>query len=155
MTIQQLGYSMIQMMLVKFMMNDLPHLSGMIPNPGKYVPPEEKYRLVKHTRRGSLIVVTKADDMAKLEVTNFEDMQAISRLLSASGIEWKTRRGVSKPVWEDASPLYREKRGAESIRLGLYPGSTIEFDFLELERVMAELNKEYPLLSESRGELHG
>ncbi len=106
-----------------------------INNPGheaRWVPPEEKYRLVKRTKRGSLIVVYREGDRAELEIPNMEDMEDISNLLSASGIKWESRSGISKNAWEGTPAYLRTPRG---ISKG-YPGRTVMFDYSDLERVI-------------------
>lgn len=102
-------------------------LSG---NPSSsYVPPEEKYSLVKRTRRGSLVTIEKVGQRALLEVTNLEDMTDISNLLNAAGIKWAS-------TLKENTFIPREKRyGTAWI---------IEFDFSELERVMGSA----PFMSE-------
>ena len=111
-----------------------------------YVPPEEKYRLVRRTKRGSLITITRQGNEARLEITNLEDMNDISSLLNATGIVWGTESGISKPTWEGASPRSRISRGPESERLNIYPGRTVTFDFTELERIIGELGHDVSLL---------
>jgi len=100
--------------------------------PTRYVPPEEQYRLVKRTKRGSLVVVQREGDKAILEIVNYEDMLDISRLLDASGIKWDSRSGVSKHAWEDTPAYLRSPRGISKD----YPGHTITFDYSDLEEVM-------------------
>lgn len=95
-----------------------------------------EYELVKRTKRGSLVVITKVGRQARLEIAKPQDMMDISKLLDASGIRWEIRSGISKPAWEGTPAWLRMERGPESIRLGKYPGHTIEFDFGELERVV-------------------
>lgn len=97
-----------------------------------YIPPEKKYRLVKRTKRGSLVVILREGDKAVLEIPNLEDMNDISNLLNASGIKWSTQSGISKPTWEGTPAYLREPRGVGEG----YPGVTITFDYSDLEKVM-------------------
>ncbi len=104
-------------------------------NPGhgaKWIPPEEKYRLVKRTKRGSLVVVQRKGDKATLEIPNLEDMNDISNLLNASGIKWSMQAGISKPTWEGTPAYLREPRDIS----GAYRGYTITFDYSDLEKVI-------------------
>ncbi len=107
----------------------------------QYVPPEEKYRIIARTKRGSLVVVTRDEDEAKIEIANFEDMNDISNLLNATGIVWKSHSGISGIAWEAVPPYLRGERSPETIRLNIYPGRTVVFDFAELERVMGGLDQ--------------
>lgn len=139
--IQEALNSMLTLLLAKFMLNDLPHAAGMYgnPNPGaRYVPPEEKYRLVKRTKRGSLVVIQREGNLAKLEITNMEDMMGISHLLNAAGVKFTTEAGVGKHAWEETPAYIRTPREPPSIRAGTYPGHTLLFDYSDLERVMEE-----------------
>lgn len=98
----------------------VPRTHGKSSNP--YVPPEEKYRLVRRTKRGSLVTIERVGQKARLEVTNPEDMRDISNLLNASGIQWIM---FQEPTQQ-------------------FIGWIIEFDFSELERV----TKGLPLMLE-------
>lgn len=109
---------------------------------GKYIPPEEKYRLVKRTKRGSLVVIQREGGKATLEVANIEDMMDISRFLRVSGIKWDIQSGISKSAWEGVPVYLRMPRGMGKG----YPGYTITFDFSELERIVSPLEKEILLL---------
>ena len=94
-------------------------------NTTKYTPLEEKYRLVKRTKRGSLVTIVRVGDMAVLEITNYEDMLDVSNLLNEAGIEWTTypKEKVFIP---------REKRYGRVL--------IVKFDFSELERVVEGLH---------------
>ena len=85
----------------------------------------EQYSLVRRTTRGSLVAVKRESNMAYLEVTNFEDMNEISNLLNAAGIQRTTTR-------KEETYIPREKRyGFAWI---------VEFDYSELEKVMGGLS---------------
>ena len=86
---------------------------------GPYISPEEKYQLVRRTKRGSLVVIEREGSKATIDVTNYEDMLDISNLLNASGIKWHT----------------------ESIE----GGRRVEFNFSDLEYVMSDLGEELML----------
>ncbi len=90
-----------------------------------HIPPEEKYRLVKRTKRGSLITIARVGDKAVLEITNYEDMLDVSNLLNEAGIEWTTypKEKVFIP---------REKRYGRVL--------IVKFDFRELEQVVEGLH---------------
>jgi len=123
---------MLAMMLTKFMMNDVPHAAGI------YQSLEEKYRLIKRTKRGSRIVIQREGNLAKVELLNNEDAMQLSMLLNAAGIRYKSESGVRKDAWEGTPAHLREKRGVMSVKHGTYPGRTVTFDFGELERIMKD-----------------
>jgi len=122
--IQPLFDGMITVLLAKFMLNDVPHAAGITGNPNRYITPEEKYHLVRRTRRGSLITIERVGNKAVLEITNYEDMINISNLLNAAGIKWTTHS-------KEETFIPREKRYGR-VRV-------VEFDFSELERVVKDL----------------
>ena len=90
-----------------------------------HTPLEEKYRLVKRTKRGSLVTIVRVGDKADLEITNYKDMLDVSNLLNEAGIEWTTypKEKVFIP---------REKRYGRVL--------IVKFDFSELERVVEGLH---------------
>ena len=96
-----------------------------------YVPPEEKYWLIKRTRRGSLVTIERVGNKAVVEVTNYEDMMDISGLLNAAGIKWKGHR-------KERTFIPREKRYG--------PTWIAEFDFSDLEEVIMNLEDRKLLL---------
>lgn len=133
--IQATFNAMMMVLLAKFMLNDLPHAAGMLANPEpnkKQILSEEKYRLVKRTKRGSLVVIHREGDKAIIEISNMEDMLDISKLLNASGIKWNMESGISKDAWEGTPARSRKPRGVSKG----YPGHTITFDFGDLEKVI-------------------
>ncbi len=128
--IQQAFSGMMRIMMAKFMFNDVPHAAGMYNNPKRYVPPEEKYRVVRRTRRGSLVTVERVGNKAVMEITNSDDMRDISNLLNAAGIAWTAEH-------KESTFIPREKRYGSAL--------VVKFNFDELERVVKEL----PLMMES------
>ena len=86
---------------------------------------DERYSLVRRTTRGSLVAVKRESNMAYLEVTNFEDMNEISSLLNAAGIQRTTTR-------KEETYIPREKRYGFAW--------VVEFDYSELEKVMGGLS---------------
>ncbi len=122
--IQPLFNSMLAILLAKFCLNDIPHAAGLAGNPKRYVPPEEKYHMVRRTRRGSLVTIERVGNNAVLEITNYEDMTSISNLLNAAGIKWTTYA-------KEDTFIPREKRYGRVL--------VVEFDFSELERVVKDL----------------
>jgi len=103
---------------------------------GNPSPLEEKYRLVKRTKRGSLVVIEREGDKAKLEIPNLKDSRDISNLLSTAGIKFDSSGGISKNAWEGAPVGLRTERGVMAKKSGTYPGLTLTFDFADLEKVM-------------------
>lgn len=133
--IQLLFNGMLAVLLANWALNDIPHAVGLLANPepgARWIPPEEKYRLVKRTKRGSLVVIQREGDKAIIEVPNLEDMLDISKLLNASGIKWDMRSGISKSAWE-GTPAHL--RGSRGVGKG-YPGYTVMFNFSDLEKVI-------------------
>lgn len=104
--------------------------------PKKYVPPEEEYRLVKRTKRGSRVVIRREGNQARVELANHEDATDISNLLNAAGVRFESESGISKSAWEGIPVYLRQERGPMGVEHGTYPGITITFDYGELERVM-------------------
>ncbi len=122
--IQPLFNGVLAILLAKFCLNDIPHAAGITGNPKRYIPPEEKYHMVRRTRRGSLVTIERVGNKAVLEITNYEDMTSISNLLNAAGIKW------TMYAKEDTF-IPREKRYGRVL--------VVEFDFSELERVIKKL----------------
>ena len=112
-----------------------------------YAPPEQKYRLVKRTKRGSLVVIQHEGNMAKLEITSMEDTNDITRFLYEACVMYRVEHCVSKGAWEGAPAHLRTKRDVPSIKANYYPGLTITFDYGELERILAGLRLQ-PLMLE-------
>jgi len=109
--------------------------AGRMGNPG--------YAFVKRTKRGSLSIITKGEEKATLEITNQEDMQDITQLLTRLGVTFEMTPGISKSAWEGA-PV--DMRGPRPVRIEpgnkkAYPGWTVEFDFKELEKVMRSITE--------------
>ncbi len=100
------------------------------------VPIEDRYRLVKRTKRGSRIAILSEGNQAKVELVNIEDANDVTSLLNAAGITYTSGSGVGKITWEDTPVQLRSKRGPMNIQNRTYPGVTITFDFGELERLM-------------------
>jgi len=85
----------------------------------------EKYRLVKRTKHGTLVVIQREGNKAIIDTTSYEDMNDLIHLLDTAGIN----RELSQP------PHLVGK------------GWRIEFDFSELEKIVTkEEEEEQPLL---------
>lgn len=112
--------------------------------------PEKKYRLVKRTKRGSLVAIRREGDKAIIEVPNVQDMMDLSDLLNAAGIKWEVRTGISKSAWEGTPAHLRSSIPFWHKITDPYPGNTVEFNFADLELVMGQMRPSFLLLEEPK-----
>ncbi len=117
----------------------------------KYVRPEDKTIVRKKTTRGSIITIIRDEeqDLARIEVTDVEDMMKISSALGKAGIAMDVKQGVSKHTWEDALPQHKRVRGPMSKQKGEYPGLTIYFLSKRIDKVLLSIT---PLLAAGVGQ---
>jgi len=90
--------------------------------------PEERYRLVKRTKRGSLITIEREGSKAVIDVTNLEDMRDLTHLLDAAGISWN--------MYQPPELIGK--------------GWRIDFNFADLESVVSQMRLSSLLLEEPR-----
>lgn len=89
--ILQIGYGMIQMMLAKFMFNDLPHASGMIPHTRYDDPPTGPQ--LSHIAR--LCIRTHTTTIHEERVTTFGEAGRMIRELQAEEARQKRERKIA------------------------------------------------------------
>lgn len=108
-----------------------------MPNPKDFLPPppwegppiprttlSSRYRLVKRSRRGSLVTIEKVGNKATIDVASYEDMNDLTHLLNAARVEFKMSQ----------SPKHAGH------------GWRVEFDFSDLEKAMAVCKKNFFLV---------
>ena len=114
--IEQALYGMLQMMLVKWCFNDLPHAAGLFSGPG----PHHHWEFYKTTPRGSAIGISRDSGICYVGVACPEDMTDLSNLLNASGIQWDMYIGTSRT----GHPWPR------------YKAWVVQFNYSDLEQVV-------------------